>query len=151
MTFVLKCKISWYILINFLLLPIFTINFLINLFFNFSLLFILKIIIQALSKHFNPTTTHLLQPHSRVTEEGILVFFPPPLAKCGIPLNYLRGFKAECIHCILSDYNLSYQLFKEKVPFCFARLMSARNKSSQVGISLSLIPWIWPWILRMEH
>ena len=35
-------------------------------------------------------------------------------------LDYLYDFKAECTHYVLSDYNLSYQLFKEKVPFCLA-------------------------------
>jgi len=56
-----------------------------------------------------------------VTEEEILLSpCSPPLAMCAIPLNYLYDFKAECTHYVLSNYNLSYQLFKEKVPFCLA-------------------------------
>lgn len=53
-------------------------------------------------------------------------------------MNYLYGFKAEYTQCILSDYKLYYQLFKEKLSFCFAWLISSKNKSPQVGIVLSL-------------
>lgn len=68
-----------------------------------------------------------------------IVLFSSSIGRCGIPLNYLCGFKAECTHCILSDYNLYHQLFKEKVPFCFACLISSKNKSPQ---ALSLISCI---------
>lgn len=45
---------------------------------------------------------------AHVTEEGILLF---------LPLIYMVSkLNAQCI---LSDYNLSYQLLKEKVPFLF--------------------------------